>query len=106
VTDGGIRDVAGIRKLGVPVFAGSSTPRHSFGRALIAGVGEPVRCAGAEVASGDLIRAEEDGVVVVRAGHAADALAAVKEKLGLERIVREALERGQTAAEVYDYGVL
>ena len=37
VTDGGIRDVAGIRRLGVPSFAGAITPRDSFGRALVTG---------------------------------------------------------------------
>ena len=53
-------------------------------------------CAGVEVASGDLVRGDEDGVVVVPAALAADALAAAEEKLGLERIVAEALERGET----------
>ena len=53
------------------------------------------------------MRGDEDGVVVVPAALAADALAAAEEKLGLERIVAEALERGETAAELYDrYGVL
>ena len=107
VTDGGIRDVAGIRRLGVPAFAAAITPRDSFGRALVTGYGEPVTCAGVEVAPGDLVRGDEDGVVVVPAALAADALAAAEEKLGLERIVAEALERGETAADLYDrYGVL
>ncbi len=107
VTDGGVRDLAGIRRLGVPTFAAAITPRDSFGRALVTGHGEPVTCAGVGVASGDLVRGDEDGVVVIPAALAADALAAAEEKLGLERIVAEALERGETAAELYDrYGVL
>ena len=107
VTDGGIRDVAGIRRLGVPSFAAAITPRDSFGRALVTGWGEPVTCAGVAVAPGDLVRGDEDGVVVVPAGLAADALAAAEEKLGLERIVQEALARGESAADLYDrYGVL
>jgi regulator of RNase E activity RraA len=107
VTDGGIRDVAGIRRLGVPSFAAAITPRDSFGRALVTGWGEPVTCAGVAVAPGDLVRGDEDGVVVVPAELAADVLAAAEEKLGLERIVQEALERGESAAELYDrYGVL
>ena len=65
VTDGGIRDVAGIRRLGVPSFAAAITPRDSFGRALVTGCGEPVTCAGVAVAPGDLVRGDEDGVVVV-----------------------------------------
>ena len=46
VTDGGIRDVAGIRRLGVPAFAAAVSPRDSFGRALVTGFGRPVTCAG------------------------------------------------------------
>ena len=53
------------------------------------------------------MRGDEDGVVVVPAGLAADALAAAEEKLGLERIVQDALARGESAADLYDrYGVL
>jgi 4-hydroxy-4-methyl-2-oxoglutarate aldolase len=107
VTDGGIRDVAGIRRLGVPAFAAAVTPRDSFGRALVTGWGEPVTCAGVAVSPGDLVRCDEDGVVVVPQALEADALAAAEEKLGLEHIVQEALARGESAAELYDrYGVL
>ena len=107
VTDGGIRDVAGIRRLGVPSFAGAITPRDSFGRALVTGWGEPVTCAGVAVASGDLVRGDEDGVVVVPQALGRDALAAAEEKLGLERLVQDGLARGESAAELYDrYGVL
>jgi regulator of RNase E activity RraA len=107
VTDGGVRDVAGIRRLGVPAFAAAVTPRDSFGRALVTGWGEPVVCGGVAVASGDLVRGDEDGVVVVPDELAADALAAAEEKLGLERLVAEGLARGETAADLYDrYGVL
>jgi regulator of RNase E activity RraA len=107
VTDGGVRDVAGIRRLDVPAFAAAVTPRDSFGRAQVTGWGEPVTCAGVAVSPGDLVRGDEDGVVVVPAELAADALAAAEEKLGLERLVAEGLARGETAADLYDrYGVL
>jgi regulator of RNase E activity RraA len=107
VTDGGARDVAGIRQLGVPVFAAAVTPRDSFGRAVVAGFGEPVTCGGVAVAPGDLVRGDLDGVVVVPRALAAETLAAAEEKLGLEGLVREALERGETATELYDrHGVL
>ena len=107
VTDGGIRDVAGIRRLGVPSFAAAITPRDSFGRVLVTGWDEPVACAGVDVAPGDLVRGDEDGVVVVPAELAAVALAAAEEKLGLEHLVREGLNRGESAADLYDrHGVL
>ena len=107
VTDGGIRDVAALRRLGVPSFASAITPRDSMGRVLVTGYGEPVLCAGVEVSTGDLVRGDEDGVVVVPLGLAPETLAEAEGKLRVERIVREALERGETAAALYDrYGVL
>ena len=107
VTDGGVRDVAGIRRLEVPVFAAAITPQDSFGRALVTGWGETVACAGVEVAPGDLVRGDEDGVVVVPRDLAAEALDAAEEKLGLERVVADGLARGESAADLYDrYGVL
>jgi 4-hydroxy-4-methyl-2-oxoglutarate aldolase len=107
VTDGGIRDVAGIRRLEVPSFAAAITPRDSFGRARVTGWGEPVTCAGVAVSSGDLVRGDEDGVVVVPEALGPQALAAAEEKLGLERIVQDGLARGESAAELYHrYGVL
>jgi 4-hydroxy-4-methyl-2-oxoglutarate aldolase len=107
VTDGGVRDVAGIRRLDVPAFTAAVTPRDSFGRALVTGWGEPITCAGVEVSPGDLVRGDEDGVVVVPAELAAESLAAAEEKLGLERLVADGLARGESAAALYDrYGVL
>ena len=107
VTDGGVRDLAQIRQLGAPAYAAAVTPRDSMGRLLVTGFGEPVLCGGVAVSPGDLVRGDEDGVVVVPQALAADVLAAAEEKLGLERIVREELERGATAADLYArHGVL
>jgi 4-hydroxy-4-methyl-2-oxoglutarate aldolase len=107
VTDGGIRDIAGIRRLGVPSFAAGISPRDSMGRMLVTGYGDPVTCGGVEVSTGDLVRGDEDGLVVVPKELAARALDAGEEKLVLERLVREGLGRGETAADLYDrYGVL
>lgn len=107
VTDGGIRDLAGLRRLAAPAFAACVTPRDSMGRLLVTGWDEPVRCAGVAVLPGDLVRADEDGVVVVPQALAAAALAAAETKLGLEKVVRQALERGESAAELYQrHGVL
>jgi regulator of RNase E activity RraA len=107
VTDGGTRDVAGIRRLGVPVFAASITPRDSFGRAVVTGFGKRVSCGGVDVAPGDLVRGDLDGVVVIPQELAAETLDAAEQKLGLETLVREALTRGETATELYDrHGVL
>jgi regulator of RNase E activity RraA len=107
ISDGGIRDVATIRRLGVPSFAAAITPRDSSGRRSSPAGAGPVGCAGVEVAPGDLVRGDDDGVVVVPDGLASAVLTAAEGKLGLEHVVRDALARGESAAELYDrHGVL
>jgi 4-hydroxy-4-methyl-2-oxoglutarate aldolase len=67
VIDGACRDVAGLRKLGFPVFARGVTPRnYHYPAGLEYGaVNVPVVCAGALVEPGDIIVGDDDGVVVL-----------------------------------------
>ena len=76
VLDGGARDLAEIRNLGLPVYARSYTPATAVGRYISVAKNEPVECAGVTVNPGDIIVADEDGVVVVPQEHAAEVLAA------------------------------
>lgn len=65
VLDGGVRDIAEIRSLGLPVFSRSVSPGSSVGR--FAGVAKDIEvtCGSIKVRPGDIIVAGEDGVVVV-----------------------------------------
>jgi 4-hydroxy-4-methyl-2-oxoglutarate aldolase len=65
VIDGGVRDLAEIRALGLPVYARSVTPATAVSRYASVSRDEPVWCAGVLVHPGDIIVANEDGVVVV-----------------------------------------
>ncbi len=65
ILDGGIRDLAEIRSLGLPVFARSVSPGSSVGRWASVAKDIEVDCAGIKVKPGDIIVAGEDGVVVV-----------------------------------------
>lgn len=64
VTDGMARDVAGILAAGVPVFCAGVTP-NSPAKNGPGHVGLPVVMGGVQVESGDVIVADNDGVVVV-----------------------------------------
>ena len=64
ITDGMVRDRAGVVALKLPVFARGVTP-NSCVRTGPGTVGLPVTCAGQHVASGDLVLTDPDGVVVV-----------------------------------------
>jgi len=64
VTDGMVRDVAGIEAVGLPCFAAGVTP-NSPARNGPGTVGLPVVIGGVAVASGDIVIGDADGVVVV-----------------------------------------
>lgn len=64
VTDGLVRDIAGLREVGLPVFAAGVNPNSPV-RNGPGTVGLPIVLGGRMVSSGDLVFADEDGVVTV-----------------------------------------
>ena len=65
VLDGAIRDIWDVRRMGLTVYARSSSPSTAVGRYATVARNIPVQCAGVTVRPGDIIIADEDGVVVV-----------------------------------------
>src|SRR5579872_7199517 len=65
VIDGGVRDVAYLRKIQFPVFATGIVPSTSVHHYRFAGAQIPVVCNGVPVNAGDIVVADSDGVVVV-----------------------------------------
>src|SRR5262245_6063874 len=61
VTDGFVRDVAGIRRIGLPCFAAGVTP-NSPARNGPGTVGFPIVIGGVTVAAGDIVVGDDDGV--------------------------------------------
>jgi regulator of RNase E activity RraA len=74
VIDASIRDTPHIKKMQFPVFSRGVVPATMVGHYRFAGVNVPVSCAGVKVNPGDIVTADEDGVVVVPKAHAADVL--------------------------------
>lgn len=74
VIDGGVRDVAYLRKIRFPVYATGIVPSTSVGHYRFAGSNIPVTCDGVPVSPGDIISADQDGVVVVPRKSAAEVL--------------------------------
>lgn len=93
VIDGLIRDLPEIKNVDLPIFAKGVTPVGPLHR----GPGEinfPVSCGGIVVNSGDIIVADETGIVVVRQDFAEDILTRLDEqKAGLAAYV-ESVKRG------------
>ncbi len=70
VVDGGVRDTAFIKNLGLPVMARYRTPAQAIGRWHVTSRQGPIRVRGAledwvTIKPGDIIVADEDGIVVV-----------------------------------------
>jgi regulator of RNase E activity RraA len=65
VIDGGVRDVAYLRKIGFPVFATGIVPSTSVHHYRFAGAQIALQCNGVPVNPGDIVVADSDGVVVV-----------------------------------------
>ncbi|HUQ94797.1 MAG TPA: RraA family protein [Bryobacteraceae bacterium] len=74
IADGGLRDLAEIRALGLSVFARSVVPSTAVSRYVTVFMDQEVTCAGIKVSPGDIIVAGEDGVVVVPKDRAAEVL--------------------------------
>ncbi len=74
VIDGGVRDVAYLRKIAFPVYATGIVPSTSVHHYRFAGSQIPVTCGGVTVNAGDIIAADSDGVVVVPRAKAQEVL--------------------------------
>ncbi len=64
VVDGVIRDIAEVREMGFPVFARGVIPIPGA-KNTVEPLNQPVRCGGVTVRAGDIIVADEEGIVAV-----------------------------------------
>ncbi|MDR1512483.1 MAG: RraA family protein [Propionibacteriaceae bacterium] len=107
VTDGLIRDSRGIKRLGFPVWSAGTIPYDSLGRHEVVAHRVPVVIDGVAIEPGDLIVADNDGVVVVPQAIADDIVAAAVRKRASERQFKAAVSQGMGAAEAFaKFGVL
>ena len=74
VIDGGVRDVAQLKRIGFPVYSTGAVPSTSVGHYRFGGMNLPVVCDGVKVAPQDIIAADQDGVVVIPKERAAEVL--------------------------------
>jgi regulator of RNase E activity RraA len=78
IAHGACRDIAEAEEHGLPVFSRGATPRTGRGRLRQKSMGEPVVIAGVDVAEGDLLIADDSGVVFVPMTRAVEVLAAAE----------------------------
>ncbi|MCI0640416.1 MAG: RraA family protein [Gemmataceae bacterium] len=107
VIDGLTRDAAKILAMDFPVFASGFSPLDSKGRLDGISFGQPIRIGACVARPGDLVFGDIDGIVVMPAELAEQALSKALEKVSGENQVRAELAKGRSAREVFaEYGIL
>ncbi|GAB7056305.1 MULTISPECIES: 4-carboxy-4-hydroxy-2-oxoadipate aldolase/oxaloacetate decarboxylase [unclassified Paenibacillus] len=101
VTEAGIRDVAKIRECGFPVW---SKAIHSQGSTKSRGgwVNAPAVCGGASVNPGDLVMADDDGIVFVKKEDLKLALESSNQRMAKEENTKARIERGELSLDFYN----
>lgn len=99
VIDGGVRDIAAITARGFPVFTRGVAMRGTI-KASAPSVGQSISFAGTPVAVGDLVVADDDGVLVIPAAHVEDTLAQGQARADKEAKMMDALREGRSTLEL------
>jgi 4-hydroxy-4-methyl-2-oxoglutarate aldolase len=107
IVHGAVRDIKKMTDMAFPVFATNKSPYDSLNRQRIVEVDVQVEIGGVIFNGGDLVFADEDGLVVVPMAVEKEAIERAFDKVNAENISRDAIKAGMKAGEVYSkYGVL
>jgi regulator of RNase E activity RraA len=99
VIDGGVRDLPQLKRLGFPVYATGVVPSTSVGHYRFEGANTPVRCDGVAVQPGDIISADQDGVVVIPRARAVEILERAQKLDYTEHATYPVIEKLQSIVE-------
>ncbi|MES2187464.1 MAG: 4-carboxy-4-hydroxy-2-oxoadipate aldolase/oxaloacetate decarboxylase [Pseudomonadota bacterium] len=100
VIDGGCRDVRELTEMQFPVFARAFSAKGTV-KGSVGSINVPVVCAGVLVRPGDVVMADDDGVLVVPREHAAAAAEASAKRETKEAATRARLSAGELGLDIY-----
>ena len=101
VTDGVVRDLAGVLGTGLPVWcAGVAAPPSVAGLTFV-GWQEPIGCGGVAVFPGDIVVADDDGVVLIPKALLASVVPEAIEQERMEAWIVTEVERGVALPGLY-----
>ncbi len=102
VVDGGCRDVRGLRKVGLPLFARYITPVAGTASKIFR-TQVRINCGGVAVAPGDIIFGDDDGVVVLNMEEIKDILATAENIQRIEDKVVKRMEEGKSLIDLMNF---
>ncbi|MEF2978077.1 RraA family protein [Subtercola sp. YIM 133946] len=103
VLEGGIRDVHELRALDFPVVSGAVAIRGTTKLLDGASVGEPISLGGIHVSVGDILIADDDGVVCVALADAVAVATAARSREVHEEHIRTAIRAGAQTLDLYGF---
>ncbi len=100
VINAGVRDIATLTEMKFPVWSAAVCAQGAV-KETIANVNTTVVCAGQKIVPGDLVVADDDGVVVVRKDEAASVLDKARERVENEEAKRVRFAAGELGLDMY-----
>lgn len=101
IIEAGVRDIATLTEMKFPVWSKAVFAQGTV-KETVANVNVPVVCAGARIRPGDVVVADDDGVVVIKRNTVADVLAKAQAREEKEEKNRLRFEKGELGLDIYN----